>query len=111
LLFDAGLIAGPVWMTLVGLGLYLAYVPYNCVLFDRLIALLRSPGTAVFTLNLADTVGYTGSVSFILFKHFGRNDLSRFEFFHWMCYVSAVLCTVCFAWSLLHFLRSAPRTE
>ena len=55
-------------MTLVGVGLYPAYVPYNCLLFDRLVALLRSVGTAVFAINLADAVGYSVSVSMVLYK-------------------------------------------
>ncbi len=38
LLLDHGWIDGFWWMTLIGLGGYLAYVPYGSVLFDRVIA-------------------------------------------------------------------------
>ena len=38
LLLDGGLLSGLGWMVLVGLGSYLAYVPHDTVLFDRIIA-------------------------------------------------------------------------
>ncbi|MGE4618915.1 MAG: DUF5690 family protein, partial [Planctomycetota bacterium] len=61
-LYDAGMIDGLQWMVMVGLGAYLAYVPFGSVLFERVMAATRFPGTAVFTICLADAVGYTGSV-------------------------------------------------
>src|SRR5262249_5206424 len=41
-LFQVHAIGPAAWMIAVGLGLYVAYVPYNCVLFDRLVAALGS---------------------------------------------------------------------
>ena len=57
LLLDGNLINGFWWMALVGLGSYLAYVPYGSVLFERLMASTRFTGTAVFAIYLADSVG------------------------------------------------------
>src|SRR5206468_2494712 len=37
-LFSAHMITAQVWMIMVGLGLYLGYVPYNAVFFERMIA-------------------------------------------------------------------------
>ena len=56
LLFDLGAIGPLVWMILVGLGLYLGYVPYGCVLFDRTIAALGIVATAVFLIYVSDGV-------------------------------------------------------
>jgi hypothetical protein len=56
-------ITGLTWYALVGLGAYLAYVPFGCVLFDRLLAYTRFAGTAVFAIYLTDAIGYTGSVT------------------------------------------------
>ncbi len=41
LLFILGILSPFLWMTLVGLGLYIGYIPFNCILFDRLIATFR----------------------------------------------------------------------
>jgi len=55
-------------MTIVGLGLYIGYIPFNCILFDRMIATFRMTGNVGFIMYLADSFGYLGSVSIILIK-------------------------------------------
>jgi hypothetical protein len=67
-LFIQGLIGPFLWMTLVGLGLYIGYIPFNCILFDRMIATFKIPGNVGFLMYLADSFGYLGSVSVILIK-------------------------------------------
>lgn len=68
LLFIKGFISPFIWMTLVGLGLYIGYIPFNCILFDRLIATFKITGNVGFLMYLADSFGYLGSVSVILIK-------------------------------------------
>ena len=85
-LFDAGLISGLAWMILLGLGGYLTYVPFGAMLFDRMIAYTRYPGTAAFAIALADAVGYTGSVGIYLVKDTLFADLPRVAFFRLFTY-------------------------
>ena len=109
LLLEAGAIDGFTWMVLVGLGVYLAYVPFGSVLFDRMIASTRTVGTAVFAIYVADALGYTGSVGIQLYKDLGQSDLSRLEFFKAFslalsaCGTVAVLLASAYFWS-----RSRP---
>ncbi len=56
------------WMTLVGMGLYMGYIPFNCILFDRMIATFKYAGNVGFLMYLADSFGYLGSVGVILMK-------------------------------------------
>ncbi len=105
LLLDAGLIDGFWWMTLVGLGSYLAYVPYGSVLFDRLIASTGAIGTAVFAIYLADAIGYTGSVGMMLFKDLVVGDVSRLDFFKAFTWLMAIVGTLCLVSSGFYFLR------
>ena len=56
------------WMTLVGLGLYMGYIPFNCILFERLIATFRNGGNVGFLIYIADSFGYLGSVLVIVSK-------------------------------------------
>lgn len=58
------------WMTLVGLGLYMGYIPFNCILFDRLIATFKHAGNVGFLMYVADSFGYLGSVGVIMSKSF-----------------------------------------
>jgi MFS family permease len=64
-----------------GLGVYMGYVPFNCILFDRLIAAFRTPGNAGFLMYLSDSFGYLGSVAVLFYKNFGGNNLPWLPFF------------------------------
>ncbi len=103
--FQAGWLDPAVWMVLVGLGLYLAYVPYGCVLFDRLIAALGTLGTAGFLIYVTDAAGYAGSVALMLYKNFGQAELSWLEFFVAASYITSASCTVLYLISMFYFWR------
>ncbi|WP_437630341.1 DUF5690 family protein [Sorangium sp. So ce854] len=109
-LYQVGVIGPVAWMISVGLGLYVGYVPYNCVLFDRLIAAVGSVATAGFLITAADAFGYLGSVALLLYKSFGQAKLSWLEFFLGFSYATAIACAALFAASAVYFwLRTRPR--
>jgi uncharacterized protein DUF5690 len=87
---QGGWLSGQAWMICVGLGGYLAYVPFSSFLFDRIMAATRFAGTAVFAVNLADAVGYTGSVGLLLFKDLVAHDTSRLAFFESWSYALSI---------------------
>ncbi len=107
LLFDGGAIGPRTWMILVGLGLYLGYVPYGCVLFDRMIAALGTVATAVFLIYISDAVAYGGSVGIVLYKTLGQADISKLEFFRYFSYAMSAVCLVFLIVSGRYFLRRA----
>lgn len=107
LLFDLGAIGPLTWMILVGLGLYLGYVPYGCVLFDRTIAALGIVATAVFLIYVSDGVAYSGSVAIVLYKTLGQAAVSKLQFFRYFSYSTSIVCTVFFSVSGVYFLRRA----
>lgn len=93
---DAGRVSGMTWMILIGFGAYLAYVPFGSVLFERMMAATRLPGTAVFAIYLCDALGYTGSVGTQIYKDLFAPDSSRLEFFKSFTLGMAALSAVCF---------------
>lgn len=96
LAFSAGWLGGAYWMVLMGLGLYLGYVPLNAIYFDRLIAAFRQVATAGFLIYVADASGYAGSVGVLLLKNLGGVGTSWLTFFTTLAYVvGTVGC--CFA--------------
>ena len=111
LLFDLHAIGPKSWMILVGLGLYLGYVPYGCVLFDRTIAALGVVATAVFLIYVSDAVAYGGSVGLVLYKVFGQAETSKLEFFRYFSYVASLICTIFFSVCCVYFLRQTRRAE
>lgn len=97
------------WMTLLGLGTYLAYVPYNSVLFDRLLATTRAKGTAVFAIYLADSAGYTGSILVQLYRDLFAGDASRLEFLTGFSYAMSAFGAAALVLAGAYFLRGADR--
>jgi hypothetical protein len=84
-------------------------VPFSSFLFDRIMAAVRISGTAVFLVNLADAVGYTGSVGMQLYKDLGHANLSRLQFLRGLSYVLGLGGTVLLALAAVYFLRRAAR--
>jgi hypothetical protein len=107
--FEVQLIDGVTWMILIGVGLYLAYVPYGCVLFDRLIAATGVVATAVFMIYVTDAFGYVGSVGVLLFKNFGHRELSWLDFLIGFSWVTAIIGAIGFSISGLYFARITAR--
>jgi hypothetical protein len=102
-LFEYHLIAAPLWMTLIGLGLYMGYVPFNSIFFDRLIAAFRYVGTVGFIMYVADSFGYLGSISVLFFKEFTHAQLSWLDFFISSGYFLSVAGTLLISGSMLYF--------
>jgi len=103
-LLDMNLIGGLTWMILIGLGAYLTYAPFGSVLFDRMIASTRTVGTAVFTIYVADALGYSGSIGVQLYKDLFAGDESKLQFFRHYTYFMAAVGIVCLAVSCLYFV-------
>ncbi|MFZ4163788.1 DUF5690 family protein [Brevundimonas sp. NPDC058933] len=95
LAFQHGYLAPLPWMIASGAGLYLAYTPFNAMLFDRLIAATRQVGTAGFLIYLADASGYLGSVALTLGRNLGSVSMPWLSFFMasagWVSVIGCVL--------------------
>jgi phosphonate degradation associated HDIG domain protein len=104
-LLDVGVLNGIGWMILVGLGSYMAYVPHDSVVFDRIIASTRVGGTAVFAIYLADAIGYTGSIGLPLVKDLLFPSVDRLTFFRAFTYVVSLAGTGMLVASCVYFYR------
>ncbi len=93
------------WMTLSGVGLYMGYVPFNCMLFERLIASFRYVSNAGFIIYVADSFGYLGSTGVLFIKNFARLDLSWTRFFIGMVLMGSVAGIVLVIVSGLYFRK------
>lgn len=118
LMFQQEMISGYWWMVLVGLGSYLGYVPFNCILFDRFIATFRTMANAGFLIYIADSFGYLSSVGVLLYKNFGQADISWFEFFisfsYFTCFTGIALTAVSFLYftfKKLPVIKNVPPQE
>lgn len=102
-LFASGMLGPEVWVVLTGLGLYLGYVPFNSIFFDRLLAAFRYPGTAGFIMYLADSFGYLGSVMVLLYKEFSYTGKNWIDFFIACGYTVSLISGLLTVASMVYF--------
>jgi MFS family permease len=91
MLFINGKMEGALWMQLTGLGLYMGYIPFNCIFFERLIASFRIAGNVGFLIYFADAFGYLGSVVVMLSKEFMKLQLNWSQFYSHAVVIGSVL--------------------
>jgi MFS family permease len=100
-LFQKNLLPAYWWMLLTGVGTYIAYIPFNTLIFDRMIAALRQVSNVGFVMYLADAFGYLGSVAILLYKDLGQKNIQWVDFYIKSTYVlgfAGVLLMLISAW-------------
>ncbi|BDD12135.1 hypothetical protein FUAX_45670 (plasmid) [Fulvitalea axinellae] len=107
--FQNRLISAEVWFTLSGLGLYLAYVPFNIMMFERMIAAFKSVGNVGFLMYIADSFGYLGSVGVLFYKNFSQASLSWLSFYINASYALAGMSVILVSLAAMYFIRKRRR--
>lgn len=102
-LFHIKVINPIVWMVISGFSMYICYIPFQGLFFDRMIATFKINGNVGFLIYIADAFGYLGSVLVLLYKNFGKGDISYLLFFEVMAYLIAVLAITIAVLSYLFF--------
>lgn len=102
-LFVQSVITATMWMTLLGTGLYLGYIPFNSIFFDRLLAAFQYAGTVGFIMYLSDSFGYLASVGVLFFKEYVFSKLNWLSFFISGGYVVSLLGALLIGGSMLYF--------
>ncbi|MEJ0024843.1 MAG: DUF5690 family protein [Rhizomicrobium sp.] len=103
--FQAHAIGPVTWMIALGAGLYLAYTPFNALLFDRFIAASGRTGTAGFLIYVADGCGYLSSVILLVFYNFVGVRIPWVPFLCNISYVAALAGLVLIAGAAIYFRR------
>lgn len=87
ILFESELINGVYWMIISGFAMYLPYIGYHTIFFERWIAYFKNKGNAGFLMYIADSAGYLGSTIILLIKNFATPDVAWILFFKWMAII------------------------
>lgn len=98
------------WMTLVGLGLYMSYIPYNSLLFDRMLAAFRYAANVGFLIYVADSFGYLASVSVLLTKTIFKLQVDWLQFYINLVLYTSVAGGVLTLFSIIYFRRKYNNT-
>jgi MFS family permease len=105
LLFKIGLMQPIWWMTLVGLGLYMVYIPFNAVFFDRLISTFKYASNVGFLIYIADSFGYVGSIGVLLSKEIFKIKLNWVTFFSQSVIILSIIGSLLTLFSLYYFAK------
>lgn len=89
-----GAIAPLPWMIMIGVGLYMAYIPPGAMLYDRFNGATGQPFTSVFMIYFSDVCGYSVTLTILLYKSFGNNDLPYLEFFQKLSFIASIACMI-----------------
>jgi MFS family permease len=103
--FMQGLLDPFWWMAITGIGLYMGYVPFNSILFDRLIASFQHVSNAGFLIYLADSFGYIGSDAVLIVKSFFSFNISWTRYFSILMILLSILGMALIAISWWYFSR------
>ncbi len=108
--FQAHILSPLAWMILSGAGLYMAYTPFNAMLFDRMIAYDGQAGNAGFLIYVADASGYLGSAALLVYRNFFAADLDWLHFFIASAYLTCVVGIVLVGWPRPSSCCARPRS-
>jgi MFS family permease len=101
LCFNLHVISPFLWMVLAVTGMYLAYIPFNCMYFERMLAAYKINGNVGFVMYIADAFGYLGTVTVLLIKEFIPIQYSWVSFFSLLFYSAGILGVVLVIISLI----------
>lgn len=85
------------WLFVQSLSLYLAYLTFQTIFFDRFIACFKIQGNVGFFIAIIDFIGYVGTVSLLSIKEFLQIDMEWFALFNKMAFTVGLVGTVIFS--------------
>lgn len=80
-LFQFQLMSPLYWMVISGFAMYLPYIAYHTMYFERWIAFFKYKSNAGFLMYMADSFGYLGSTIVLLIKNFSMPEVSWVDYF------------------------------
>lgn len=84
------------WLFIQNLSLYIAYLTFQTIFFDRFIACFRIKGNVGFFIALIDFIGYLGTVTLLSTKEFLNIELEWFALFNHIAGFVGATCSILF---------------
>ena len=98
------------WLFLQSLCLYMAYLTFQTIFFDRFIACFKIRGNVGFFIVLTDFLGYTGTILVLVLKEFVGTRLDWEVFYNQLAGYVGIFCCATFVASFV-YLRQRYRKE
>lgn len=98
------------WLFIQSLCLYMAYLTFQTIFFDRFIACFKIRGNVGFFIVTTDFLGYTGTVLVLVLKEFMGAHIDWKVFYNQLAGYVGIFCCVLFIASFV-YLRQRYRRE
>ena len=90
-----------IWLFVMSLSLYIPYLAFQTLFFDRFIACFKISGNVGFFIAMIDAIGYSGTVLVLFYKELAHSEADWLQVFNQMALVVGVVCATVFAASLV----------
>ena len=97
------------WMFSQSLGLYIVYLSFQTLFFERFVSCFHIRGNVGFFIVTIDFVGYVGTVAVLVFKELFVAELNWIEFYNTMVTVLCVTCCLLFGGALAWLAQQRVR--
>lgn len=94
-----------VWLFAQSLPLYIAYLAFQSVFFDRFIACFKIQGNVGYFIALVDFIGYIGTVTILLIKEGFNIEVDWFEAYNNMSATVGIISAVSFTLAIIFIIR------
>ena len=99
------------WLFIQSLCLYIAYLTFQTIFFDRFIACFRVKGNVGFFIAIIDFIGYLGTVTLLSTKELLNIDMEWFAFFNHLSATVGGVCVVLFTVAAVLIWRKYQSTR
>ena len=93
------------WMILSGFAMYLPYIIFHTVYFERWIAYFKIKSNFGFLIYISDAAGYLGSTFILLFKNFNSYQISWIDFFKISALATSLLIIILSLLTFFYFKK------
>lgn len=108
--YDSLALSPIVWLFIQSICLYLAFLTFQTIFFDRFIACFKIRGNVGFFVVMNDFLGYTGTIAVLLMKELFSPDIDWSVFYNKMAGYVGIICCFAFISSLI-YLHQRYRRE
>lgn len=92
--FYLKIINGTLWMIITGFSMYLPYIAFHSLFFERWIAYFKYKSNTGYLMSMADTAGYLGSTFILLIKSFATPDITWSLYFTYIGLIIGIILIV-----------------
>ena len=93
------------WLFIQGLSIYIVYLTFQTIFFDRFIACFSIKGNVVYFIALVDAIGYLGTCLILLVKEFADHTLNWLQFYHVIAFSVGIFSATAFGFTLFYLTR------